>query len=291
MPASRTFSHNSSSNNRPTNQAAVPQGPAPDRRHAGRNAVDDGTSTERRNADAQRNAVNGAVRPTLLPSVRSLLQEAPAPPATHGVPVLPVCLPALHPDAPSLRSDHYYRALGLLELGSGNYLPTPPPSHCAECTMDRYISHLYQQKPDRGCRPVVPDSGFHGVKGEAFVLFSYEAERGCRPRPGVFLPDILGFRANIAQAGQKLIRTGVPGPMLISFEIEGLGKVQDIIYANCMHRPIMHFNLAFALSYAFFRLARFTYSVDPEKLALTSLISMKNCTEWVATARLVDRID
>ncbi|KAJ7221781.1 hypothetical protein B0H12DRAFT_1224180 [Mycena haematopus] len=294
MPASRTLSHNSPAKSRPTHQAAVPQTPATDRHHARPNALDDGTPTERQNADARRNAVDGALPAMLLPSMRSLLQQAPAPPTTRGMPVLPVCLPALRAGAPSLYALHPYSSLGLRQVGSGNYLPPPPSTHCAECKMDLFIAHLHQKNLDRGCRPVVPDPQYRAANGDAFILFSYEGERGCRvagqPRPGVLVADILGFNANIAGAGQKLVRAGVPGPMLVSFEIEGLGKVPDVIYGNCMHRPITHFNMACALSLAFYCLARFTYSVDPRKLALTSLISTKNCTEWVASARFVDRI-
>ncbi|KAJ7221784.1 hypothetical protein B0H12DRAFT_1241220 [Mycena haematopus] len=293
MPASRTLSHNSPAKNRPTSQAAVPQARTQDPRHARRNALADGTPTaiaprseDRQDADAPRNAVDGAVPSTSLPSVKFLLQQVPAPP-TGRMRGLPACFPCLRPEAPSFRPDHPYAVLGLSLVGSGNYLPAPPRLECAECQMDLYIAHFHKQHLGRGCEPVVPAVESQAPKtGEVSLTFAYKGVWA--QGRGVLVSDILGFRSNIAQAGQKFIRAGAPGPMIVTFQIEGLGTVQDIIYGNCKHRSITHFNLAVALSYAFYSLA-FTHGADPKDLALMTLKSAKNCTEWVARARFVHR--
>ncbi|KAJ7198671.1 hypothetical protein B0H12DRAFT_1165756 [Mycena haematopus] len=220
MPASRTLSYNPAKT-RPTNQGAVPQAHTPDRRQARRNALGD-TPTEvsphRLNTDTRRNAVDGAVPPMMLPSIRTLLQQVPAPPPSGGLPMVPACFPGLPPDAPSLHPGHPYSKLTLAGVRSGNYLPPPPPSDCAECQMDKCIARSHQVKGYRGCDPVIPDVESLAPKtGEVSLGFAYEGDWA--RTQGIYLSDILGFKVNIAQASQKLIRAGTPGPMLVTFKV------------------------------------------------------------------------
>ncbi|KAJ7264545.1 hypothetical protein B0H12DRAFT_1102196 [Mycena haematopus] len=226
MPASRTLSHNSPSNNRPTNQAigplqTVPRTTATDRRYARRNALDYGTPAEialrtvddmnRRNADARRNG--------LSVTFVARMAHPPVPSLSRPLLAMPAWLADLHPDAPSLHPRHPYTVLEFAQVGSGNHLPPPPHSHCAECKMDVFLAQQHRENFDPGCRPVVPDSESRAPQtGEVSVTFAYEGQRV----PGVFISDILRFKTNIAQAGQKLIRAGAPGPMKITFHVRSL---------------------------------------------------------------------
>ncbi|KAJ7256788.1 hypothetical protein B0H12DRAFT_1111699 [Mycena haematopus] len=297
-----------------TNQAVAPQSPATDRGYVRRNALDHGAppelglrhvmKTKRERENAQRNAIEAVPQMSMAP-VGSLMQQGPAAPtmrhrltplhAFRSGPMTPAMrgapppLPNIGLEAPSLQPGHPYAHLGLAKRGSGNRLPPPPSGmHCAECFMDMLVAHQHQKYPDQGCRPVVADNEFRAPRtGQMVVAFVYEGEQV----PGVFLDDIIMFKANIAQAGQRLIRAGEAGPMRVTFHIEGLEKVQDIVYGNCAHRPITHFNLAWALATSLQHIAKQAYGTGQKDLALMSLVSDDSCTEWVALARFVYRID
>ncbi|KAJ7235733.1 hypothetical protein B0H12DRAFT_1141217 [Mycena haematopus] len=298
MHPSRLF--NPTAQNYTTNHRVVSQPPATDRGYGRRNALDHRTPPELRAMQVtpqlppnfRRNGADFGVPEMLVPPVGSRMQHGVMRRGSPQLPDLPAehmplrgvdPLPALRPEAPSLQREHPYAVMRLAKLGSGNnYRPPPPSTHCPECRMDDFIAHQRQKFSDQCYPPVVPAGEFGGL-GTA-ITFQIE---GHPTVPGVFLHHILRFKADIAQGGQTLIRTNGEGPMTIVFHIEGVGMVKDIIYANCPHRAITRFNLAYALASGFYCLGKQVSDGAYKDLTLVSLEYDKYLTQWVALARFV----
>ncbi|KAJ7921150.1 hypothetical protein B0H13DRAFT_1866975 [Mycena leptocephala] len=194
-------------------------------------------------------------------------------------------LPDLSEDAPSKWSNHPYAIMQLADFGSGHYSPAPPPSHCAECKMDAFIDARRKELPYAS--PLVPDTHFRGPKPGApvFVDLHYEGSTDI----GVYVSDIISFTATMTQANYMLVRQPL-GPIKFTLMIEGVGEIEDILYANCAHRPITRFNLAWVLAYSFRRLAEKTFRRDSRDLALRCLYSADG-SKWTAVARFIHRVD
>ncbi|KAF8192243.1 hypothetical protein K438DRAFT_1970055 [Mycena galopus ATCC 62051] len=264
-------------------------------RRARRNAIDLGTPPFYiTHAKPRRNAIDYGVPQVMArPPVRLLfitfsilvetrIQRSTAAPAVRGA--LPPLFD-LSQDAPSRWDLHPYSVLQLAQLGSGNARSAPPPDQCAECRMDVFIENERRNYP--ASRPLVLDQTFRGPKPGAAVLvpFAYEGTRS----PGVFVNDILEFKANMMQANYRLVRQAI-GPIKVTLEIQGVGEIQDVLYANCAHRVITRANLAWVLAFSFFRLATKTFGVSVDDLALL-LLHCGSDGRWVAKARHIHRID
>ncbi|KAF7348747.1 hypothetical protein MVEN_01393800 [Mycena venus] len=192
------------------------------------------------------------------------------------------CLPTLPSNAPSKSRDHPYATLRLEDIGSGNYRPAPPRSECAECKMDEYIQSLRRQFPQA---PHVPDAVHPNAKLSPVIVcidFRYEGSDPTSPH-GVLVSDILSFRANMEQPHYMLVRQ-LSGPIKLKLKIEGVGEVEDILYANCKHRGITRFNLAWVLAFSFKTLAQKTFGLGIDRLELTWLMFYED-TQWSAHAR------
>ncbi|KAF8162162.1 hypothetical protein K438DRAFT_1985284 [Mycena galopus ATCC 62051] len=269
--------------NYPSNQLEVVRrggshtGGSPDgtERRARRNAIDLGPPPIYK---PRRNAIDYGV-----PQVMTSIQPISAAPAIRGAPPPPLF--DLSREAPSRWEFHPYSVLQLAQLGSGNYRSAPPPHQCAECCMDVFIENEGRNYP--ASRPLVPDDTFRGPRPGAAVLvhFAYEGTRS----PGVFVNDILEFKANLMQANYRLMRQAM-GPIKVTLEIQGVGEVEDVLYANCAHRVVPRANLAWVLAFSFFRLATKTFGVSADDLALL-LLHCGSDGRWVAKARHIHRID
>ncbi|KAF7348737.1 hypothetical protein MVEN_01392800 [Mycena venus] len=166
------------------------------------------------------------------------------------------CLPTLPSNAPSKSRDHPYATMRLEDIGSGNYRPAPPRSECAECKMDEFIQSLrrqFPQAPPRSRRRA-----------------SQRQTQSCD-------------RANMEQPHYMLVRQ-LSGPIKLKLKIEGVGEVEDILYANCKHRGITRFNLAWVLAFSFKTLAQKTFGLSIDRLELTWLMFYED-TQWSAHAR------
>ncbi|KAJ6492056.1 hypothetical protein C8R45DRAFT_191301 [Mycena sanguinolenta] len=259
-----------------------------DRRDVRRNAVDFGppvktpaqtTPSAMERLHPRRNALDlGLPDPMWHP------RPCGIPPAVlFGLPPLP----PLPPHAPSLWEKHPYSFLGLTRLGSGNYpgLPTDP-SHCAECKMDKLIESEYT-KHTRRPFPVVCPQHMEPRDSEMDVPFIYEGES----QPGVFLNDILHFKAKMMDPHHRLISHRYGNGIEFTLQIEGYLGVQDILYLNCRHRQITRFHLAWILAFSFYRLAAQTFRLEAKDLALVAFVSLENRSKWVAYARIIHRIE
>ncbi|KAJ6566678.1 hypothetical protein B0H19DRAFT_1374147 [Mycena capillaripes] len=196
-------------------------------------------------------------------------------------------LPTLSDDAPSRWHRHPYAIMHLENYGTGNCPRPPHPSQCAECKMDTFIEAARQEYPNAVV--VVPDIEFKGPKPGApvFVNFHYEGDRN----PGVLVTDVLAFNARMVQPHYMLVRQPL-GPIKVTLRIEGSagGEVEDLLFANCMHRAITRFNLAWVLAFSFRVLAEKTFRLSVKDLALMCLYS-RDGSEWIAVARYIHRID
>jgi hypothetical protein len=134
------------------------------------------------------------------------------------------------------------------------------------------------------------------------VDFNYVNSRAA----GLYVTDILSFQANMVQPEYVLVRQGFTGPIKIKLfvriiqflilpssfnplpQIEHVGEVEDILYANCAHRGITRLNLAWSLAFSFQRLVEKTFHRSAKDLVLLSLYSPDG-VEWAASARYVPR--
>ncbi|KAJ7339874.1 hypothetical protein DFH08DRAFT_938718 [Mycena albidolilacea] len=193
-------------------------------------------------------------------------------------------LPTLSRDAPSLWSQHPYALLMLNQLGSGNCPSPPPPANCAECRLDAYteaIRQRYSNSPS-----LTPEDKRSMSKSGSLVIvdFNYVNSRAA----GLYVTDILSFKADVVQPEYVLVRQGFTGPIKIKLFIEHVGEVEDILYANCAHRGITRLNLAWSLAFSFQRLVEKTFRRSAKDLVLLSLYSPDG-VEWAASARYVPR--
>ncbi|KAJ7043775.1 hypothetical protein C8F04DRAFT_1229249 [Mycena alexandri] len=200
-------------------------------------------------------------------------------PAAWVAPAVPrLRLPDLSPDAPSKSRNHPYAMLFLDNLGSGACHPPPPPSHCPECKADAFLESARQKVPN--ALTIVPDTAFKGPKVGAPVYVDFR-EPG-NSYSGVLLVDILSFTAEMVQPHYLLVRQPA-GAIKVTLRIEGYEEVDDIIYANCAHRMITRFNLAWWLALAFRRLAQDKFRHTGNGLRLRGLYSADGI-KWTAMA-------
>ncbi|KAJ7142296.1 hypothetical protein C8R44DRAFT_865647 [Mycena epipterygia] len=233
-----------------------------------RNAVDYGTPQDRQ--ERMR-----AQRPVTQPTIVHRL-----PPPVHASRLAPPCQDVLHP----------YNFQRILAENSGNYVsPRRPQSNCAECKADYCI----QVARSNHANPIVviPDEFYKGPgPGEPTLIQFYPPSRE-NSRDGVWLPDILTFRNCIVQPGFKLL-AHQPGPLKVALYIDGypkFKKVHDILFANCEHRAITRFNLAWWLATHFRIMVEHGLQESIDDLQLVSLYS-PDSIQWTATARFVHRI-
>ncbi|KAJ7184855.1 hypothetical protein C8R46DRAFT_1300387 [Mycena filopes] len=201
------------------------------------------------------------------------------PPNPRATP-LRIALPDLSPDAPSKSPKHPYAMLFLDNLRSGATSVDPPlPAQCPECIADRFVERTRKQVPH--APRIEPDTEFKGPALGAPVYVNF-----CQPAnatSGILVVDILGFNANMIQPEYLLVRHGM-GPIKVTLRIEGYDTVDDILYANCAHRSITRFNLAWWLAIALARFAKDKYQLSAEGLRLRGVYSPDGVT-WTALAR------
>jgi len=150
--------------------------------------------------------------------------------------------------------------------------------------MDAYIEDIRLRYCPHS-HPVVPDFEFKGPKPghPVYVDFHYEGSGNGR---GVLVSDILSFNANMIQPHYKLVRQP-PGHIKLTLRIDKVGEVEDILYANCAHRHITRFNLAWLLAFSFKRLAIQKFRLPVENLDLMFLYSADGSSNWIALARYI----
>lgn len=238
--------------------------------------------------------------------ITPVTRELPALPVRwllrYGCSLLTSLIQTLSRDAPSLWSQHPYALLMLNQLGSGNCPSPPPPANCAECRLDAYIEAIRQRYSNSPA--LAPEDKRRMSKSGSLVIvdFNYVNSRAA----GLYVTDILSFQANMVQPEYVLVRQGFTGPIKIKLfvriiqflilpssfnplpQIEHVGEVEDILYANCAHRGITRLNLAWSLAFSFQRLVEKTFRRSAKDLVLLSLYSPDG-VEWAASARYVPR--
>ncbi|KAJ7624118.1 hypothetical protein DFH06DRAFT_1305256 [Mycena polygramma] len=199
----------------------------------------------------------------------------------------PPRLPHLSRHAPSQWERHPYAKMRLKDLGSGHRIAPPHPSQCPECKMDAFVEDC-RRVCSSSAASVTPDNEYKGPKlgYKCWIDFKAVDEKPLFQQ-GILVDDILMFNTNMVDAGQLVVRHS-PGPIKVVLEIQKVGKTHDIIYANCGHRPITRFNLAWILALSFRRLAEDKFKRSVKDLRLVGLYSNDSETNWVAIARYKD---
>ncbi|KAJ7738804.1 hypothetical protein B0H16DRAFT_1729776 [Mycena metata] len=224
-----------------------------------------------------------------VPPVPHMPRQPPAArnsaPTAWVAPAVPrLRLPDLYPDAPSKSPHHPYAMLFLDNLSSGACHPPPPPSHCPECKADAFLERAREKFPNAPA--IVPDTDFKGPKVGAPVYVDFREEGSARD--GILVTDILSFTANMIQPHYLLVRQPT-GAIKVTLHIKGseemdnYEEVDDIIYANCAHRLITRFHLAWWLALAFRRLAQDKFRHTGNGLRLSGLYSADGI-KWTAIA-------
>ncbi|KAK6984049.1 hypothetical protein R3P38DRAFT_2807244 [Favolaschia claudopus] len=186
---------------------------------------------------------------------------------------------------PSSSPTHPYTIFCLTHLSSGNTQPSPPPHACPECNMDLHIAsaqlrHLPHSLSavDDAARRRTPEDNEYMVTFDtgSFVSVTY----------GVPICDILAFRAKLRQPGARILPhdfgTGPITVALIKFKRRKRFEIDDILYANCVHRRITRYNLAYTLACSLAELAK-NHELNPEAVSLRS-IRRKNDDRWIVDA-------
>ncbi|KAJ7148333.1 hypothetical protein C8R46DRAFT_1231343 [Mycena filopes] len=247
----------------------------------------------------QRIALFDAVNYGVPPARHTHTPRPTQPHRTHAHAPIPrttglrVALPALFPDAPSKSPKHPYARLFLDNVRSGaTTFDPPPPAQCPECIADDLLVRTRKQalglphahsriEPDRNTEFNLGPPAMAMGAGPVQVTF-------CQPgnaTSGILVDDILGFNANMIRPGDLPVHHGMGGPIKVTLHIEGpYETVDDILYANCAHRSITRFNLAWWLALAVKHLAHDKFRLGTDGLRLRGLHSSDGVT-WTAIAR------
>ncbi|KAJ7051998.1 hypothetical protein C8F01DRAFT_1376367 [Mycena amicta] len=178
-------------------------------------------------------------------------------------------LPELPPFAPSKDPSHPYSVLSLAAVGSGNAIPAPPASQCAECITDTHFKYTQMKYP--GTQPVSTSGPYtpRGSDGSPMMMHFWYKPKSLQAHAAnpvcqshyVLLADLLEFRrtSEIADGARKWARhpenTGLPVEVL--FMIVGsprdkvLLETKDVVYLNCAHRKVTHYQVGYYLAWAF----------------------------------------